>query len=235
MMMMMMMLTPILKKSGLDEASPSSYRPISSLSVISKTLERLVARQLVTYRYLDANCLLSSTQSGFRRGYSTETTIIRVLSDLLDAVDRNDTAMLVSPDLSVAFDTADHGILLERLRVTFGVDNSALAWFRSYLAGRRQHVSCGGKCSVSIDVTWGMCHRGRSSGRYSLFFTWPTWRRSSRSMVCHCTSTLMIVRYMAHVGLMPPLCSPLHCHSVLTASPAGCVLIASNSIPTRQR
>ena len=59
--------TPILKKSGLDEASPSSYRPISNLSVISKILERLVACQFVTY--LDANCLLPSTQSGFRRGY----------------------------------------------------------------------------------------------------------------------------------------------------------------------
>jgi len=97
-----------------------------------------VARQFVTY--LDANCLLPSTESGFRRVYSTETAIIRVLSDLLDAVDRDDTAMFVLLDLSAAFDTVDHGILLERLQVTFGVDNSALAWFRSYLAGRRQYV-----------------------------------------------------------------------------------------------
>jgi len=102
-------------------------------------LERLVARQLVTY--LDANRLLPSTQSDFRRGRSTETTaIIHVLSDLLDAVDRDDTAMLVLLDLSATFDTVDHGILLERLRVTFGVDDLALDWFRSYLASRRQHV-----------------------------------------------------------------------------------------------
>ena len=68
-------------------------------------LERLVTRQLVTY--LDANRLLqASTQSGFRRGHSTETTaIIHVLSDHLDAVDRDDTAMLVLLDLSAAFDT----------------------------------------------------------------------------------------------------------------------------------
>jgi len=92
--------------------------------------------------YLDANCLLSSTQSGFRR----------VLSDLLDAVDRGDTAMLVLLDLSMAFDTADLGILLERLRIIFGVDNSAPAWFRSYLARRQQHVRCGGKCSALTDV-----------------------------------------------------------------------------------
>jgi len=127
---------------------------ISNLSVISKMLERLVARQFVTY--LDANCLLPSTQSGFRRGYSTETATIRVLSDLLDAVDRDDTAMLVLLDLSAAFDTVDHGILLERLQVTFGVDNSALGWFRSYLAGRRQHVRCGGKRSALSDVICGV-------------------------------------------------------------------------------
>ena len=126
--------TPILKKPGLDEASSSSYRPISNLSVISKLMERLVARQLVTY--LDVNCLLPATQSGFRRGHSTETAIIRVLSDLLDAVDRGDVAALVLLDLSAAFDTVDHGILLERLRVTFSVNNSALAWLQSYLAGR---------------------------------------------------------------------------------------------------
>ena len=106
--------------------------------------------------YLDVNCLLPLTQSGFRRGYSTETAIIRVLLDLLDAVDRDDTVMLVLIDLSAAFDTVDHGILLERLRVTFGVDNSTLASFRSYLVDRRQHVRCGGKCSVPIDVTFGV-------------------------------------------------------------------------------
>jgi len=113
-------------------------------------------RQFVAY--LNASRLLTATQSGFRRGHSTEseTTIIRVLSDLLDAVDRDDTAILVLLDLSAAFDTMDHGILLERLRVTFGIDNSALAWFRSYLSGRRQHVRCGSKCSDLIDVICGV-------------------------------------------------------------------------------
>jgi len=98
--------TPILKKSRLDEASPSSYRPISNLTVISKLLERLVSWQLVAY--LETNHLLPTTQSGYRRGHSTETATICVLSDLLDAVDRGDTSALVLLDLTAAFDTVDH-------------------------------------------------------------------------------------------------------------------------------
>jgi len=73
--------------------------------------------------YLDANCLLLSTQSGLWRRHSTKTAIIHVLSDLLDAVDHGDTNMLVLLDLSTAFNTVDHKILLERLQITFSVDN----------------------------------------------------------------------------------------------------------------
>ena len=80
-----------------------------------------MARQLVAY--LDNHHLLPTTQSGFQRGYSTETATIRVLSDL-DAVDRGDTAALVLLDLSAASDTVDHEILLELLSVTFGVTSS---------------------------------------------------------------------------------------------------------------
>jgi len=146
--------TPVIKKPGSDEGNPSSYRPISNLSVISKIMERFVARQLVSY--LDTHRLLPATQSGFRRGHSTETATIRVLSDLLDSVDRGDTAALVLLDLTAAFDTVDHEILLKRLRATFGVDSIALAWFSSYLAGRKQQVRCGGKTSAIMDVICGV-------------------------------------------------------------------------------
>ena len=72
--------------------------------------------------YLENNHLLLTTQSGFRRGHSTETATIRVLSDL-DAADR---ACPTRPH--GAFDTVDHEVLLEGLRVTFGVQSSAIAW-----------------------------------------------------------------------------------------------------------
>ena len=74
---------------------------------------------------------LSPLQYGFRKGHSTETAVLRVLSDILQAVDRGDTAALILLDLSAAFDTVDHANLLQRLQTTFGIDDSAHRWFSS--------------------------------------------------------------------------------------------------------
>jgi hypothetical protein len=133
--------TPIVKQSGLDASVCSSYRPISNLSVLSKLFERMVARQLLVY--LNDNDLLPSLQSGFRVNHSTETAMLHVLSDILAAVDRGEFAALVLLDLSAAFDTVDHQILLERMRRSFGITDTAHRWFTSYLAGRSLRVRCG--------------------------------------------------------------------------------------------
>ena len=108
---------PVLKKQGLNPADVSSYRPISNLSVLAKLLERLVAQQL--QHYLCTAVLLPTLQSGFRPRHSTETAILRVLSDTLSDVDRGDFAALVLLDLSAAFDTVEHDILLQRLCTFF--------------------------------------------------------------------------------------------------------------------
>jgi len=144
--------TPVIKKAGLDATDASSHRPISNLSVLSKLLERLVVRQLMDY--LTSADLLPALQSGFRAGHSTETAVLRVLSDILLAVDSGDVAALVLLDLSAAFDTVDHDILLQRLQVTFGINDAAHRWIRSYLTGRTQCVRHGHKKS---SVTRLMC------------------------------------------------------------------------------
>ena len=77
--------TPLLKKVGLDPADVSSYRPISNLSVMSKLLERLVAKQLVGY--LTASGLLPRLQSAYRAHHSTETAVLKVMTDILRALD----------------------------------------------------------------------------------------------------------------------------------------------------
>jgi len=99
-------ITPRLKKPGLDAAEACSHRPISNLSVISKMLERLVAIRLLAY--LDESGLMPTMQSAYRRNHSTETAVLRVLSDILLALDRGDFAAVALLDLSAAFDTVDH-------------------------------------------------------------------------------------------------------------------------------
>ena len=119
----------------------SSYRPISNLSVLSKLLEHLVAQQL--QHYLCTAGLLPTLQSGFRPLHSTETALLRVLSDILAADDRGDFAALVLLDLSAAFDTVDHDILLQRLQTSFGIGSTDLKWLQLYLTSRTQYVHHG--------------------------------------------------------------------------------------------
>jgi Reverse transcriptase (RNA-dependent DNA polymerase) len=94
-------------------------------------------------KYLTSNDLLPPLQSGFRPDCSTETALLRMLSDILQAVNREDLAALVLLYLSVASDTVDHEILLQRLQVTYGIDDSVYRWFQSYLLSRSQYIRCG--------------------------------------------------------------------------------------------
>jgi len=94
-----------------------SYRPISNLSVISKLLERLIAIQLV--RYLNVNNLLQDLQSAYRPHQSTETAVLKVLADILLALDLGNFVMLTLLDLSAAIDNVDHNTLLCGLRKSY--------------------------------------------------------------------------------------------------------------------
>jgi hypothetical protein len=102
-------ITPLIKKAGMDVSDCRSYRPISNLSMVSQLLEKLLARQLMDC--LRSNDLLPSCQSAYRPFRSTETAVLRVLSDTLKAVDSRDVVTLVLLDLSAAFDNVDHDIL----------------------------------------------------------------------------------------------------------------------------
>ena len=130
------LVTPALKKSSLDCALLKSYRPISNLPFVSKVIERAVAFQLKNH--LHGHQLLDTLQSAYREHHSTETALVKVQSDIVNAIDNNSAAVLVMLDLSAAFDTIDHSILLRRLQISFGVEGQALQWFRSYLIGRAQ-------------------------------------------------------------------------------------------------
>jgi hypothetical protein len=147
-------ITPLLKKTDLDQADVKSYRPISNLSVLSKLLERLVARQLLDY--LNTKGLLPELQSAYRAHHSTETAVIKVLADILMALDAGNLTMLTLLDLSAAFDTVDHATLLRRLEKSYGLGGQVLNWFSSYLDDRMQRVRCGTSTSAFAKVCCGV-------------------------------------------------------------------------------
>ena len=145
-------ITPILKKTSLDPVF-ANYRPISNLPTLSKILEKVVSQQLSTYIY--TNNLADPRQSAYRPNHSTELALCRLLNDALVEADRdNVTALLL--DLSAAFDTVDHDILLKRLENIFGIHGVPLKWFGNYLKGRVQQVSINNSKSSSIPLLYGV-------------------------------------------------------------------------------
>ena len=80
-------------------------------------------------------------QSAYRRQLSTETALLKIMNDLLLVADNQQLALMAFLDLSAAFDTVDHSMLLSRLQSMFGVSGDELSWFASYLSGRTQSVS----------------------------------------------------------------------------------------------
>jgi hypothetical protein len=132
------LILPLLKKSGLDIEVLKHFRPVSNLTYISKLIERLVASRFVSY--IVNNNLQEVLQSAYTKFHSTETALIKVQNDILEAIDGKKCILLVLLDLSAAFDTIDHKILLSRLSSRYGVKGTALKWFESYLSDRVQAV-----------------------------------------------------------------------------------------------
>jgi len=113
-----------------------------------------VAQQL--NQYLLNNAMMPSLQSAYRRHHSTETALLRVMSDVFAAADQQHVTLLALLDLSAAFDSVDHDILLSRLECTFGLCGQVLGWIRSYLTERTQRVVYQGDISQLIWLLWGV-------------------------------------------------------------------------------
>lgn len=145
---------PLLKKAYLDPAIHDNYRPISKLPFMSKILERVVYSQL--YSYLNAFNILDTFQSGFRCLHSTESALLRVKNDILLSMDSGSPVVLVLLDLSAAFDTIDHDILLKRLECMVGIHGTTLQWFSSYLKERTFSVNMANFSSASSHLKCGV-------------------------------------------------------------------------------
>ena len=145
---------PLLKKSNLDKNILKNFRPVSNLSFASKLIERVVARRINDH--LMKHALLDKYQSAYRAFHSTETALLRVQNDILQALNNKKVVALVMLDLSAAFDTIDHQLLFERLQSLFKITDSALLWIKSYLSDREQVVRISHFVSNTASVNFGV-------------------------------------------------------------------------------
>ena len=146
--------TPILKKPSLDRQQLKNYRPVSNLPFLGKLIERVVSSQVATY--VDSNSLGEPLQSAYRRVHSTETALLAVQDSFLRAIDDRKAVFLVMIDMSAAFDTVDHGILLQRLSDDFGLCGPVHRWFQSYLSNRTSQVCVSGSFSTETQLKYGV-------------------------------------------------------------------------------
>ena len=104
---------------------------VSNLAYISKTIERVVCNQLTSYTSDSGKT--EPLQSAYKQGHSTKTVMLKVKTDVLDAINQKKVVCLVLLDLSMAFDTMNHEYLLNCLKYRFGVHGTVLAWLTDYI------------------------------------------------------------------------------------------------------
>lgn len=143
--------TPLHKSD--DKRCINNYRPISVLPVFSKIIEKLMHIRLA--KFLNKNNSLSPSQFGFRSKHSTAMAIINMIDRVSDELDKKNECVGIFIDLSKAFDTLDHNILLRKLAL-YGVRGIAIEWFSSYLSNRHQFVEIDNVKSVLLPVDCGV-------------------------------------------------------------------------------
>lgn len=142
---------PVHKKG--DKSVHTNYRPISILPCFSKIFEKIVANRLLDY--MSKHNILTEAQFGFRPNYSTDLALHKFCQNIHNTLDNKGYQISVFCDLSKAFDTISHSILLEKLKV-YGIRGAALNWFQSYLKFRKQYTTYNHSSSARTTVTYGV-------------------------------------------------------------------------------
>ena len=150
------LVTPIFKDN--EENRFENYRPISVLTCFSKLLEKLMVKRLINF--IDKNKILSKHQYGFRRNRSTELAILDFVDKITEAIEKGKYTVGIFLDLSKAFDTVNHKILIRKLE-HYGIRGVTKTWFENYLYNRKQFVKYNGILSEERSIT---CPQGSVLG-----------------------------------------------------------------------
>ena len=129
---------PLVKNRKLG-TTLTNYRPVSNLHFISKIVEKVTLDQFT--QHCNRNSLLPNYQSAYRQHHSCETSLVKLVNDILWTMEKQLVTVVVILDLSAAFDTVDHDLLLEVLESRFGIVGTARKWYTSYLKPRSFKVS----------------------------------------------------------------------------------------------
>ena len=138
---------------GGNKTDVSTYRPVSLLPLPGKILEKIAHSRLTTF--LENHKTISNKQGGFRKGFSTTSSIAELTDILFSNVNRGLTSIAAFVDLRKAFDTVDHSILLRKINC-YGVRDSNLKWCANYLTNRTQKTLANGKLSDAKGITCGV-------------------------------------------------------------------------------
>ena len=142
---------PIFKKG--EESLLENYRPISILPSISKVFEKAICNQLNTY--FKENNLYHNSQYGFRESHSTEHAVLEVIDKVIFSMDEGDVPLNIYMDLSKAFDTIDHDILIQKLDY-YGIKDTSLMLIKDYLTDRQQYVELDDHKSTMLSISTGV-------------------------------------------------------------------------------
>jgi len=140
---------PVHKKG--DKTTPKNYRPISLLPIVSKILERCIFNNIIPFLAPK----IAACQHGFMKNRSTTTQLMEALHNISKILDNKKQTDVIYFDLSKAFDTVPHDLLLHKLK-QFGIHGRLLKWITNYLTNRLQRVTCDGGTSSWLPATSGV-------------------------------------------------------------------------------
>ena len=147
-------ITPLLKKAGLDPETLKNYRPVCNTAFLSKSIERTGLAQV--NEHMDLIKAHIKNQSGYKPLHSCETLLVRITNDILVNIDNSKCTIMLLLDLSAAFDTVDHEVLLDILWFDLGFRGTVYNWFVEFLSNRSQSVQVDGQQSSFKKTKWGV-------------------------------------------------------------------------------